>query len=251
MAWPMDRPASDRLEPLRHLARLVPGGMALGRRLRRLLEPELREIERLQAEEADRLLQPFPDTYEDRYPDLFDALAEQLASLPAPRILSFGCSSGAEVRAIQRRLPRARITGLDLNRRALAKARKADPAGDYRLASAPRPDEQFDAVLAMAVFRHGQLEAGRPETCTAVMPFSRFAETVNRLDAALVPGGWLAIGHAHFRFEDWPGVVGYRSAEATFPGLGRPELLYGPDNQRIDPPGTVTVLHRKTNETTD
>ena len=68
MACTMERPQPDRLEPLRRIARLIPGGMVLGRQLRRLANPDLREIARLQADEAGRLLQPFPDTAEDRYP---------------------------------------------------------------------------------------------------------------------------------------------------------------------------------------
>ena len=247
MTWPdiMVGHSPDRLEPLRRLARLVPGGMALGRRLRRLSDPDLREIARLQSEQAGNLLQPFPDTSEERYPDLFDALAERLADLPAPRILSFGCSSGAEVRALQRRMPAARIVGLDLNRRALAQAKASDPAGDYRLAAAPRPGERFDAILAMAVLRHGQLEADRPETCAAVLPFSRFAAALAALNDALEPGGWLAIGHAHFRFADWPGAAHYAADPAQFAGVSAPALLYDQANQRIDMPQQIAVLHRK------
>lgn len=241
----MAHPSPDRLEPLRRLARLVPGGMALGRRLRRVANPDLREITRLQVEEAERLLQPFPDTAEERYPELFDAVAERLAALPAPRILSFGCSSGAEVRALKRRLPHARIVGLDLNRRALAKAKTSDSTSDYHCAAAPEPDERFDAILAMAVLRHGQLESKLPESCAAIMPFARFAAAIHQLDAVLEPGGWLAIGHAHFRFADWPGAVRYQADAGTFPALSDPALLYGHDNRRIEPPEPIAVLHRK------
>jgi trans-aconitate methyltransferase len=241
----MVRHSPDRLEPLRRLARLMPGGMALGRRLRRMANPDLREIARLQAEEADSLLQPFPDTSEERYPELFDALADRLVALPAPRILSFGCSSGAEVRALKRRMPGARIVGLDLNRRALAQAKAADPASDYRCAAAPEPGERFDAILAMAVLRHGQLEYEQPKSCAAVMPFARFAQVIAQLDAALEPGGWLAIGHAHFRFADWFDAVRYQADEATFPVLSEPALLYGHDNRRIEQPEPIAVLQRK------
>jgi len=235
---------ADRFEPLRRIARLVPGGMALGRWLRRLADPELREIYRLQGQEP-ALLQPFPDTAEERYPDLFDALAERLAALPAPRILSFGCSSGAEVRALKQRMPGARIVGLDLNRRALARARAADPQGDYRLAGTPQPGERFDAVLAMAVLRHGALEADRPDSCAAIMPFARFAEAAAMLDAALEPGGWLALGNAHFRFEDAPRAADYTADPASFGALSAPDLLYGPDDRRIAAPGLVAVLWHK------
>ena len=233
---------ADRFEPLRRIARLVPGGMALGRWLRRLADPELREIYRLQGQEP-ALLQPFPDTAEERYPDLFDALAERLAALPAPRILSFGCSSGAEVRALKQRMPGARIVGLDLNRRALARARAADPQGDYRLAGTPQPGERFDAVLAMAVFRHGELELQRPDSCTRYLPFARFAEGLAMLDAVLEPRGWLALYNQHFRLSDTRLAARYRAEDLT---MAEPlTLLYGPDDRRLDGVSETAALFRK------
>lgn len=237
----------DRLEPLRTAARLVPGGMALGRWLRRLADPELREIERLRRAEAGRLFQPFPDTFEDRYPALFDALAERLGHLASPRLLSFGCSSGAEVRALRRRLPQARITGIDLNRRALARARSLDgsPLSTYRRAAAPAPDERFDAVLAMAVFRRGELEALRPPCCAAVLPFARFADGIAALDRMLEPGGWLAIGNAHFRFVDTPAAAGYEAEPLHTTDAPPQTLLYGPDDRRLNGVDEPDLLFRK------
>jgi len=245
----MDAPASrpDGLEPLRAAARRLPGGMALGRWLRRLANPELREISRLQQAEAGRLFQPFPDTFEERYPQLFDALAERLAGLESPRLLSFGCSSGAEVRALRRRLPNARITGIDLNRRALARARAADrdPRSTYGIAATPDPDARFDAVLAMAVFRHGVLEAQRPESCAAVLPFARFAKGVAALDRVLVPGGWLAIYNAHFRFTDTATAAGYDPDLLRMTDHPPQDLLYGPDDRLLDGANEACVLFRK------
>lgn len=229
---------------MRRLARAIPGGMALGRWLRRHFDPALREIHRLQTGEPG-LLQPFPDTLEERYPELFDAIAARLAELPSPRILSFGCSSGAEVRALKRRIPSARIVGLDLNRRVIARARAADPDGDYRIAAAPSAGEQFDAILAMAVLRHGQLESERPQNCAAIMPFARFDDALADLDSALAPGGWLAIGNAHFRLADAALTARYEPDPAEFPHLSHPSLLYGPDDRRIELPGRIAVLHRK------
>lgn len=239
-------PSRDRLEALRRIARHVPGGMAAGRWLHRRLDPELREIDRLRREEAGRLFQPFPDTWDDRYPELFDALAERLEGLKAPRILSFGCSSGAEVRALRHRMPSARIVGLDLNRRALASARRADPRGDYRLASAPEAGERFDAVLALAVFRHGVLEAERPQSCTEILPFARFAEGLGALDAVLEPGGWLAICNAHFRLADSPLCSGYRADPLRLTNLPADRgPLYGPDDRLIAGAGETDVLFTK------
>lgn len=243
----LDPQRSPLASTLRRAAQRLPGAMALGRLLRRTLDPHLREIHRLQQQEATRLLQPFPDTFEERYPQLFDALAQRLADLPQPRILSFGCSSGAEVRALRRRLPNARIVGLDLNRRMIAEARAADshPLSDYRMADAPRPGEQFDAVLAMAVLRHGALEADRPDSCAAVLPFARFAETIERLDQHIGPGGWLALYHAHFRFRDTPTATAYEADPLRMSDYPPQALLYGPDDRLMVGAVEPAVLFRK------
>ncbi len=241
------RQPGDRLEPLRRLARAVPGGMELGRWLRRVIDPELRTIQRLVRTEQSRLFQPFPDTCEERYPALFDALAAQLAGLPAPRILSFGCSSGAEVRALRRRLPEARITGIDLNPRALAKARRADPhpLSSYRRVAAPDPADRYDAVLALAVFRHGALEAEKPQDCSTILPFARFEQGIAALDGCLVPGGWLAIHNSHFRFTDTAAAANYSAAPVPPLDIQPPEVAYGPDNRRLPAPGLLAVLFHK------
>lgn len=235
----------DTLEPMRRLARALPGGMELGRWLRRLLNPELRTIYRLIRTERGQLFQPFPDTCEERYPALFDALAERLADLPSPRILSFGCSSGAEVRALRRRIPAARITGIDLNPRALAKARRADPHPHSRYHRSADPAARFDAVLALAVFRHGGLEADRPEDCAAILSFARFEQGVAALDASLVPGGWLALHHSHFRFTDTSLAGHYRAEPADLPEIEPSEVLYGPDNRRVAGAELLPVLFCK------
>lgn len=240
----MPPPPHERLEPLRRIARTLPGGMALGRWLRQLANPDLRAIAAVQRSHADRLFQPFPETQEDRYPELFDALAERLSAIAEPRILSFGCSSGAEVRALRRRIPQARITGIDANPRMIAKARKADPVSRYILADSVDPVERFDVILAMAVFRHGELEALRPDTCTATLPFTRFAEGVAMLDACLEPGGWLAIWNAHYRFGDTDVAAGYAADGLRMQGGGQ-ELFYGADDRRIDGQCYDEVLFRK------
>lgn len=235
----------DALEPLRRIARKVPGGMAAGRWLRRNLSPGLRTVASLRKRHSEVLFQPFPDTWEERYPVLFDALADRLAHLPAPRVLSFGCSSGAELRALRQRMPQARLTGIDLNPRALAKARAADPTSEYREAAAPCPGECFDAVLALAVFRHGDLEAQRPDDCSAVLPFARFAQGIAALDAVLEPGGWLAIWHAQFRFADTPTAADYSADTLRLPSPAQ-DLLWGPDNLRLEGVSEAKVLFRKT-----
>jgi len=236
----------DRLEPFRRIARRVPGAMTVGRVLHEWLDPGLRSVALTRRAHPDTLFQPFPTTAADRYPELFDALAQRLSGLPQPRVLSFGCASGDEVRALRNRMPHARITGIDANARAIAQARKADPdpLSDYRNASIISPGERFDAILALAVFRHGALEAEQPESCSAILPFSRFAQGVAMLDACLEAGGWLAIANAHFRFADLPLAPRYNPA-ATRIATAPQTLLYGPDDRRIEGTSYDDVLFAK------
>ena len=238
---------NNRLEPLRRIARMVPGAMSVGRWLHRLVDPELRSVERLRRSGVGELFQPFATTSEDRYPQLFDALAERHSDLPAPRILSFGCSTGEEVRALRQRMPQARITGIDLNPRSVAIARRKDrnPLSEYRVAGAPLDSDRFDAVLALAVFRHGLLEAERPDDCSARLPFARFAEGVGKLDAVLEPGGWFALWNAHFRFTDAPAAAQYIRDPWSMRDQPPLQLLYGPDNRRLDGVTEDAVLFRK------
>lgn len=229
------------------VARAIPGGMALGRLLHRLVDPELRAIHRLRTRRDIALFQPYPTTWDDRYGDLFDALAERLSPLHCPRILSFGCASGEEVRALRRRMPDARIIGMDVNRAVLARARRADPshARDYICADRPPEGQTFDAILALALFRHGALEEQRPDSCADILPFAHVAQGIARLDAALVPGGWLAIANAHFRFCDMAEATAYEEDDFQLFGHPPQALLYGPDDRRLCAEPYEPVLFRK------
>jgi len=234
------------LDLLRRVARPVPGAMALARWLHRRIDPGLRAIAKAERVFAGELFQPWPTTETNRYPALFDALAERLARLPAPRVLSFGCASGEEMRALRDRLPLAQLTGIDANARAIAAARAADPSplSRYRHAARPDPGETFDAVLAMAVFRHGQLSADQAGDCSALLPFARFEAGVAMLDACLEPGGYLMIGNAQLRFCDTRIARRYAvEPQRLAPVPGDPR--YGCDNRRLSDETYDEVLFRK------
>jgi SAM-dependent methyltransferase len=241
----------ETLEPLRRIAGRIPGGMAMGRAVRRLIDPELRAIERLRRQ-GDTTYQPFPTTEENRYPEVFAALAERLAKIAVPRVLSFGCSDGSEVRTLRRWLPHAELVGIDINPRALARARRAlrrrpDPLIRFHQASSTGqfPEGAFDAILAMAVFRHGELEATMPDSCSAILPFARFAAGVADLDRRLKPGGTLALWNAHYRFSDTPLADGY-DAISLPASRGEPmELFYGRDDRRVEAEPYAEILFRK------
>ena len=67
-------------------------------------------------------IQPNSFTSLNRYPDLFKILQQHFARKSSVRILSFGCSSGAEVFSLSECLTSAQITGIDTNKYCLRQA---------------------------------------------------------------------------------------------------------------------------------
>ncbi|MES2989406.1 MAG: class I SAM-dependent methyltransferase [Pseudomonadota bacterium] len=191
-------------------------------------------------------------TSADRYPEVFTAISAHLWRIEHPVILSYGCSDGSEVRSLRRWFPHATIVGLDPNRLMIRQARahlalNPDPHIRYVEANTPEVlgDMQFDAILAMAVFRHGDLERFQPVTCAQVLPFSRFAESVALLDKRLKPGGWLSIWNAHFRFEDTATAANFQARSLTCTRDDPLTLLYGADDQRLVDAVYADVIFRK------
>lgn len=226
--------------------------MAAGRWLHQRFDPDLHAIVKLQQAAGTGLLQPFPDTFEDRYPELFAALADRLQDIEVPRVLSFGCSNGAELRSLRKYLPTAELVGIDLNPRALARAQalldaQPDVAMRYTQAgdTSGEPRESFDAILTLAVLRHGELEASRPADCSAILPFARVEAALADLDLRLRPGGWLAVWHAHFRVRDAAATAGYLPQCLPFSTRDPLDLLYGADNRKLDDTTSSEVLFLK------
>ena len=155
-------------------------------------------------------------------------------------ILSFGCSTGEEIHTIAQFLPAARITGIDINPRAIAQARAAMPpdlAGRVRLSvaadAAAEEDAAFDAIFAMAVFRHSGLKSA-PARCDRLLDFADFERVATGLARTLKPGGMLYIVHAHFRFGDTAIARGFDVVLTREPGPGaEPNPLYGADNRLL------------------
>ncbi len=77
------------------------------------------------------------------------------------------------------------------------------------------------------------------------MPFTRFAGGVAMLDAALAPGGWLAIFNAHFRFADTETAARYETDTFRMTDHAAPEVIWSPDNRRIQGWPYGEVLFRK------
>jgi SAM-dependent methyltransferase len=191
-----------------------------------------RSIALLQLHRPDGLFQPFAETKPDRYPEIFAFVRDAVGDGPQRRLLSFGCSTGEEVVSLRRYFPQAHITGIDLNPHNIAKARKtADPQMSFAVGATVASEDRFDAVFAMAVFRHGRL-GSRPPRCDRLIRFEDFENTVSALARALRPGGLLAIAHANFRFCDTAAAAAFSPAlSLTHQPAWRATPVYGRDNR--------------------
>ncbi len=188
------------------------------------------------------LLQPATVTGMDRHPQLFTLLAGLLGDSSAPRLLSFGCSTGEEAFTLARYFPHATINAIDANPACIAQAQRAARSPEHRAVAdrirflcAATPDaaaSDYDAVLCLSVLRHGALDVERPERCTTLMPFARFADTVAALDRRLRAGGVLMLWGCNFRFGDTPTAAAYRvvPSPAKRP---QPGPFYGPDDRLL------------------
>lgn len=167
------------------------------------------------------LFQPFGTTGIDRYPAIFARLRSELAGESGRggahplRLLSFGCSTGEEVFSLRDYFPDAILTGIDISAPRIAVANAALPASQrattrFVVGGAPGSEtpRSFDAVLAMAVFRHGDLADGPPRI-GAGLSFDRFEAAIAELADCVRPGGFLAIRHANFRFADTAAAAGF------------------------------------------
>lgn len=191
----------------------------------------------------DNLFQPHATTAANRYPDEFAAIAAAL-EVDDPRILSFGCSSGEELLSLRSSFPTAQIHGIDVNPLAVRTARKrvaaAGQSGAITVArggdASAEAASSYDVVLALAVFRHADLNDG-PPTCEPVLRFADFERTVGGLAACVRPGGLLVLRHANFRFTDCACAAGFEAVSTGYLSAGEgglPSPVYGPDNLRLD-----------------
>jgi SAM-dependent methyltransferase len=223
--------------PLKAALRRAPGFRFL-QILWRLRNQAERNVLLLDWEQPAGLFQPYPTTAPNRYPALFNFVRDRIGDGRERRVLSFGCATGEEVFALRDYFPKAGLLkGIDINRRNIATCRRAlaarngDPALQFEVAaSAERePPEFYDAVFALAVFRHGGVNAARPR-CDHLIGFEAFDRCVQSLAACLRPGGLLIVRHANFRLSDTVEAAHFR----TLFSPQNPDKNYPPIYSRDD-----------------
>lgn len=187
------------------------------------------------------LHQSTPDTWEERYPQLFELAAKLDPS--AERILSFGCSTGEELVSLRRRFPQAEIVGVEINARSrrIAATRVArDPRSSVH---ARVPHGEFDVIFALAVLQREphKIAEMNVEDLSAYYAFDKFDAAVARLVDRLRSGGLLCVQHSHYRIEDSSVASDLEPIQRSPPLQG---ILFGRSGRRLDG-ATGRTLFRK------
>ncbi len=197
------------------------------------------------------LYQPYGTTSADRYPDIFLAVHKLLEGVVSARILSFGCATGEEVFSLRRYFPDAYIAGLDINPWNIAVCRfRHLRAGDKKITFAVagsmkgEASASYDAIFAMAIFRHGDLNISPPPPESGHrIRFAEFEQSVADLARTLKPGGLLVIQHAMFRFGDTRTAKEFETLYSA--KLDQREPLYGRDDCLLPDAEYPDVVFRK------
>jgi hypothetical protein len=199
------------------------------------------------------LFQPYVDTCPDRYPEIFGFLQRQIEPGPNVRLLSFGCSQGDEVFSLRTYFPEATIVGIDISRGNIRECRRRRrKSGDERIefvragTASRQPEGFYDAVLCLAVLRHGDLGVNLSDSCADLITFEAFDQTVRELALSVRVGGYLVIEHSNFRFCDSSCAARFQPVAApALPSAGAITPLFGRDNVRLMDPEYRDVVFRK------
>ncbi len=197
------------------------------------------------------LYQPYGTTSNDRYPEFFKYAREQIGDGTDVRILSVGCSTGEEVFSLRRYFSQATILGLDINPFNIAVCRlRLLRSGHKRISfsvagsTVAQANDSCDAIFAMAVFRHGDLNCSPPpQKCDHRIRFVDFEKSVTDMARILKPGGLLIIQHAMFRFDDT--LVAARFRTAITHGTGETAPVYSSGDCLVNEVDSFGAVYRK------
>ena len=206
--------------------------------LRRIWREGRLEVQRRLRRPVEGRFQPYAHTLPDRYPWLFEFARGALAGVPAPRLLSFGCSRGEEVFSLRGYLPRAWIKGVDIDPGTIAAClNRARDEGDERLSFAvaantrAEASETYDAIFCLAVLCHGDLTVTGADRSEPLLRFEAFERAVEDFERCLKPGGLLFLHTTNFRFCDTRIAGGFEVVLEARPEQLAPDVLFDRDGR--------------------
>ena len=169
----------------------------------------------------------------DRYPEVFERSA---ALVPAGLVLSFGCSTGEEVRSLKLHNSAWEVHGVERDPESLRAALEVDPGGVYAASVHELPAEGvgcYDLVFCMSV-----LCRFPPVDPEPYFSFGEFEVAIGVLDASLAPGGVLVLWNAQYDFRETAQSEGYEVFDL---GLERGLEGFAPDECLVGDPGSGFV----------
>jgi hypothetical protein len=155
-------------------------------------------------------------TKADRYPKVFRTVVEvtTASGMTAPRILSYGCSTGEEASTLATKyFPQSEVFGVDVSADALAEA-KANYGDNPRIRFEMSTEETlskaglFDVIFAMSVLCRWP-QSRKVDNVASMFPFEVFEKQAVLLDGLVKPGGILIIYNANYSFLQSDASRGY------------------------------------------
>lgn len=146
-------------------------------------------------------------SFSQRHEHIFAQLADLLSCgsrLPAPRILSFGCSSGYECLDLKRLCPSALVLGCDVSEKALLEAKRRCDQSEIFIfpstAEAVAQNGRYDAITAMSVLTRYPAIRDKLDI-NGIYSFNQFERMLGVLVQALSSRGFLVLYNSPYLFE--------------------------------------------------
>ena len=154
----------------------------------------------------------------NRYPHVFaevHRLSRALLHDHAPKILSFGSSTGQEALTLASRyFPHSIVVGVDVDEPTLSAARRicADANVSDRVFFFNSEQRPLDSLGAYDIIFADSVLCRNPWNRHISYPFSLFEQTTRQLDQVLNAGGILVMINTNYRFQDTSVAHAYREA---------------------------------------
>lgn len=190
----------------------------------------------------DNRIQDQTHTARGRYPEVFARAAELIGEDWPIRVLSFGCSTGAECLDLAELFPEAEIVGAEIDNATREAARVISPHDRVTYVSPAQlsPSDEFDLITCHSVLCHHPGNAAAP--LNRFWTFAGFCDAADQLDRRLRVGGYLSLVNAEFEFAATPAGRKYVPDSLRVESTVR---MFDVRN-RITPKGRVTpALFRK------
>jgi len=156
------------------------------------------------------------DTLYDRYPEIFKEIKEILNknNIINPTILSFGCSTGEEVKTLNEKyFSNSLIDGYDLCDTFIEKLNTENKNDKLKYYSNSTKLQKYDLIFCMSVLC---IWPSNPEQ----YKFSLFEETLNDIDKLLNTGGYLCIYNSRYIFSDTELSKNYEPVNTNYKETG-------------------------------